>query len=94
MPLVRQTCTSVLERLRVCVCVPPSVSRSLFYQEEAGACGPLVLTTRNEAVDKRGKRSLISSVYLHCSQIVTPMFLRFAFMVVLHAIPQNRFPSR
>ena len=72
-----------------------SVSRSfiLFETYQAGACGPLVLPHATRHVDKRGKRSLISSVYLQMTRLqFSPLV--FACMVVPHDTPPKPMCSR
>ena len=77
----------------LCVCVSPSVPRGFSYTFlstiKQGHVAPCP-TTRNEAVDKREKQSLISSVYLQMARLQFPPLL-FAFMVVLHDTPHKSF---
>ena len=62
----------------VCVCVPPwtkGLSPPLFPLYTGRGVWPSCPTTRNEAVDKKGKQGLIIPVYLLVSpQAVTPIF--------------------
>ena len=53
--------------VRVCVCVPPwtkGLTPPLFPFHTGRGVWPSCPTTRNEAVDKKGKQGLIIPVYL------------------------------
>ena len=86
---------SAAKRLRVCVCVSPlvpkgSLPHTLFQPSRGPAADKQTLA--NKAMLFRWMHSLINCVYLR-STFAQAVLLSFCFMVVLHAIPQNRFPS-
>ena len=79
----------------VCVCVSPlvpkgSLPHTLFQPSRGPAADKQTLA--NKAMLFRWMHSLINCVYLR-STFAQAVLLSFCFMVVLHAIPQNRFPS-